>query len=98
VSKFLDKISRSDFMYKESILLENETGLHARPASIFVKEASKYISEIKILKEENEYNAKSIMSILSMGASKGDNLILKAQGEDEEKAIKGLIETLKNLK
>lgn len=85
-------------MYKETIVLENETGLHARPASIFVKETSKYISEIKIIKEGNEYNAKSIMSILSMGAAKGDELTLKAEGEDEEKAVKELIEVLKNLK
>lgn len=85
-------------MYKESILLENETGFHARSASIFVKEASKYVSEIKILKKGNEYNAKSIMSILSLEAVKGDNLILKAEGEDEEKAVKILIEVIKNLK
>lgn len=85
-------------MYRESIILKNKTGLHARPASILVKEASKFVSEIVIIKEENEYNAKSIMSILSMGAVKGDSLILKAEGEDGEKAVKNLIEVIENLK
>lgn len=85
-------------MYKEDIILENDTGLHARPASIFVKESSKYISEIKLIKDEHEYNAKSIMSILTMGATKGDKLIIKAQGEDEEKAVKELIGVLKDLR
>lgn len=84
-------------MYKESIVLENKTGLHARPASIIVREASKFISEIKIIKDENEYNAKSIMSILSMGAVKGDSITLKAQGEDEELAVEELIKVLKDL-
>ena len=85
-------------MYKETISLENESGLHARPASILVKEASKYTSEIKLIKDENEYNPKSIMSILTMGGSKGDHIIIEAEGEDEEEAVKGLIETIKALK
>lgn len=85
-------------MYKENIILKNETGLHARPASILVKEASKFISDISFIKEENEYNAKSIMSILSMGAGLGDYLTIIAVGEDEEKAVKKMIEVLKDLK
>lgn len=85
-------------MYKENIILKNETGLHARPTSILVKEASKFISEISFIKEESEYNAKSIMSILSMGARKEDYLTIKAVGEDEERAVKRMIEVLKDLK
>lgn len=85
-------------MYKEDIILKNETGLHARPASILVREASQFISEIMIIKEGNEYNAKSIMSILSMGGVKGDSLTLKAQGEDEEIAVKELVQVLKEMK
>ena len=85
-------------MYREDIILENDTGLHARPASIFVRESSKYISEIMLIKEEHEYNAKSIMSILTMGARKGDKLIIKAEGEDEEKAVQELIEVLRDLR
>jgi phosphocarrier protein len=76
---------------KESeVILKNETGLHARPASIFIKMASKYSSEIKVIKDNKEYNGKSIIGILSMGAGKGTKLIIKAEGKDEEQAIEAL--------
>ncbi|MFZ5969839.1 MAG: HPr family phosphocarrier protein [Bacillota bacterium] len=74
------------------IVLKNQTGLHARPASLFVKEASKYASQVKVIKDQKEYNAKSMMGILSMGAATGDHLMIVAEGEDEEKAIEGLKE------
>ncbi|RKD24860.1 phosphocarrier protein [Caminicella sporogenes DSM 14501] len=77
-------------MYKLEIELRNETGLHVRPASLFVKEAAKYKSEISIIRNNVEYNGKSIMGILSMGAAKGDKLMIIAKGEDEKEAIKGL--------
>lgn len=83
-------------MVQREIVLLNDTGLHARPASMIVKEAAKYISEIKIIKNEKEYNAKSIMSILSMGAIKGDCLVIRAMGEDEEKAVEELGDFIEN--
>jgi len=83
-------------MYSESVTLKNETGLHARPASLFVKEASKYSSEIKVIKDGKEYNAKSIMGILSMGAGMGDSIKIEAIGEDSEEAVKGLVELVNN--
>lgn len=83
-------------MYKENITVQNETGLHARPASLFVKEASKYSSDIKVIKDGQEYNAKSIMGILSMGAAKGDVLTIQAEGADAEEAVKNLIDLVEN--
>ena len=77
-------------MVEREVTILNNTGLHARPASMVVKEAAKYKSEIKIIKSDKEYNAKSIMSILCMGAAKGDCLVIKAAGEDAEKAVKEL--------
>lgn len=74
-------------MCKVVVQLQNETGLHARPASMFVKTASKYKAEIKIFKDDKEYNAKSIISVLSMGATKGDKLTIMAMGEDAEEAL-----------
>ncbi|MCG8485748.1 MAG: HPr family phosphocarrier protein [Clostridia bacterium] len=82
-------------MYKKEVILKNESGLHARPASVFVKEVGKYKSDINIIKDDQSYNGKSIMSILSMGASKGTKLTIAAEGEDEKEAvlfIKNLIE------
>ena len=81
-------------MQKIEIVLKNETGLHARPASLFVKEATKYTAEIKVIKDEKEYNAKSIIDILSMGAAKGDSLAIKADGEDEKEAVIALKELI----
>ena len=86
------------FMVERELVLQNETGLHARPASMIVKEASKYNSEIKILKGNHEYNGKSIMSLLSMGAKKGDTLVIQALGEDAYKAVEELEYVLNSLK
>ncbi len=77
-------------MQKVQVELKNETGLHARPASIFVKEATKYTSDIKIMKDDKKYSAKSIMGILSLGAGKGDKLTIIADGEDEKQAVEAL--------
>lgn len=83
-------------MYSAEIVLKNETGLHARPASQFVFTASKFKSHIVVIKDEKEYNAKSIMGVLSMGASKGTKLTIKAEGEDEKEAVEALISLLEN--
>ncbi|WP_432403838.1 HPr family phosphocarrier protein [Wukongibacter sp. M2B1] len=82
-------------MYKEEVVLNNETGIHARPASLLVKEAAKYESDIKIIKDGKEYNGKSIMGIISMGAVKNTKLTIVAEGADEKElvlSIKDLIE------
>lgn len=77
-------------MQEAEIVIINEQGLHARPASIVAKKASKFTSHITIVKDGKEYNAKSIINILSMGASKGDKLKIVANGEDEEEAVEEL--------
>lgn len=78
-------------MYESKVTIKNEIGLHARPASLFIQEAIKYSSSIAVIKDEKTYNGKSIMSILSMSAGKGQEIIIRATGEDEEEAVKGLI-------
>ena len=78
-------------MYKEKVTLKNETGLHARPANLFVQEAARFTSGITVIKDDKEYNAKSIMGILSMGAGKGDTILIQAEGSDAEEAVKALV-------
>ncbi|MCF6461530.1 HPr family phosphocarrier protein [Clostridium sp. Cult3] len=78
-------------MFKQEVVLQNETGLHARPASLFVKEASRFTADVKVVKDGKEYNAKSIMGILSMGAGKGDTILIQADGDDAEDAVKALV-------
>lgn len=84
-------------MYRKETSLKSENGLHARLASVFVKQASKYKSEVSLIKENQRYNAKSIMGILSMGIRKGDPLIIEAQGIDEKEAVDSLIEIIENM-
>lgn len=83
-------------MVKEEIILQIESGLHARPAALFVKEASKFKSDIKLIREKKEYNGKSIMGILSMGLGKGEKITIQAEGEDEEAAVFELVDLLVN--
>lgn len=77
---------------EKTLMINNETGLHARPASQLVKKAAKFKSKIEIITGEKEVNAKSIMGIMSLGIGKGDEITLKAEGEDAEAAVEGLTE------
>lgn len=77
------------------VTLKNETGLHARPASLLTECVKKFESEIMVIKDENTYNPSSMMSLLSMEASKGTKLNFTIDGPDESSAfdaIKSLIE------
>lgn len=78
-------------MLEKTVVLINEAGLHARPASSFVKEAGNYSCNINISKEEKTINGKSIMGILSLGAAKGDNIRIITDGKDEDIALEALI-------
>lgn len=78
-------------MIEKSILITNSTGLHARPAAQFVQAAAKFESKIKVSKAGREVDAKSIISVLSLGVSKGTEITLKAEGEDEQAAVEALI-------
>ncbi len=69
-----------------------EEGLHARPAAQFVKAAKAYSSNIKVIKGDTEANAKSSLSLMSLGARHGDKLTIRAEGEDEEAAAEALVE------
>lgn len=72
---------------QKSVTIINETGLHARPASQFVQKAGKFKSEIQIVFEDKEVNAKSIMGVMSLGIGQGKEITLKAEGEDEVVAV-----------
>ncbi len=82
-------------MNQVKAVLKNEEGLHARPASVFTMTAQRYKSEIKIYKNDDMdkcYNPKSILSLLSMAAGKGDTITIEAE-EQVAKALKKLIES-----
>lgn len=81
-------------MIKKSYTIKNEEGLHARPASDFCKTANKFTSKISVIKDGTEYDAKSILMVLCIGAVKGETIELKADGEDETEALEALVEIL----
>lgn len=78
-------------MIKKQVTILNESGLHARPGSILVKEASKFESDIQIIKDGKEVNAKSMLTVLSLGVSKGQSLEIQVSGPDEKEAIDALV-------
>lgn len=74
-------------MYSRNIVIQNKAGLHARPASTFVSAALKFNSDITVAKNLKKVNAKSIIHILSLGATMGSNITIAAKGDDEEAAV-----------
>lgn len=85
-----------NIMEKITVVVNNEVGLHARPASMFTKTANKFKSDINIIKNGNVFIGKSILQILSMAAGKGDELIIEADGQDEKEAIEAIKELFDN--
>jgi phosphocarrier protein HPr len=76
---------------EKKILVINRLGLHARPAALLVQKASKFQSEIRLVKDEYELNAKSIMSVMMLAAEMGSFITIKAWGEDEVQAVEELV-------
>jgi phosphocarrier protein len=77
-------------MTREKIKILNKNGLHALPASRFVKLAEKFNSDIRIMKDGIEVSGKSIMGILTLACEKGSRVTLTCTGEDEKEALKAL--------
>lgn len=76
-------------------IVNDEAGLHARPAGMLVKETQKIKSSVNIVKEGKKVNAKSILGIMSTVIKQGDELVLEIEGEDEEQAVAELETFLK---
>ncbi|MBQ9493308.1 MAG: HPr family phosphocarrier protein [Oscillibacter sp.] len=79
-------------MHTQVITINNEVGLHARPATFFIQRANEFKSGIWVEKEERRVNAKSLLGVLSLGIVKGTTITLIADGSDEEEAIKSLVD------
>ena len=78
------------------VVIHNESGLHARPATLFVYNARKFESKIAIEKEGKQVNGKSVLLVLSLGIAKGTKIKIMANGSDEEKALSTLINLIEN--
>ncbi|NVK44113.1 MAG: HPr family phosphocarrier protein [Oceanospirillaceae bacterium] len=82
-------------MIEKKVTIINKLGLHARAAAKLINTTGQFSSQIRIDKDGREVDGKSIMSVMMLAASKGTELTIRADGEDEEAAIEA-IETLIN--
>ena len=81
-------------MVEREAVIVPAAGLHARPAARFVKEAKSYGSDIVVVKDGVEANAKSSLKLMTLGARHGDRVVIRAEGEDEEAAVDALVAIL----
>ena len=79
-------------MQERVVNIKNKLGLHARPAALLVQTAAKYKSRIKIFKDDQEGDGKSIMGIMTLAAASGSSLRLLADGNDEIDALNALVQ------
>lgn len=79
-------------MITKKVIIQNSDGLHARPATQLVKIASKFKSEVFLMKNGKEVNGKSIMGVMMLAAAKDSELFLKIDGEDEQQAMDALVD------
>ena len=77
-------------MISKEIVVQNQVGLHARPATFFIQKANEFTSSIWIAKDERKVNAKSLLGVLSLGITRGTSVNITADGADEEAAIDAL--------
>lgn len=81
-------------MQQRTVTISNRLGLHARAAARLVRRASQFNSKVALLREDSGEAAdgKSILSVLLLAASRGTSLIIKTDGDDEERALNALVE------
>ena len=81
-------------MYSKDVMVQNQVGLHARPATFFIQ--NEFRSSIWIEKEERRVNAKSLLGILSLGIIGGTQIKIIADGADEQAAVNALVELVES--
>lgn len=78
-------------MFSKEVVVQNQVGLHARPATFFIQKANEFKSSIWVEKNERKVNAKSLLGVLSLGITKGTTINIIADGVDEEEAVASLV-------
>ena len=84
-----------DGKVSKDLTIENRNGLHARPAALFVKTASRFRAEVWVEKDEERVNGKSIMGLMMLAAGKGSVLRVIAEGEDAVLVVTELEELIR---
>lgn len=83
-------------MYEKDVTVQNQVGLHARPATFFIQKANEFKSSIWVENEERRVNAKSLLGVLSLGIMGGTQIRVKASGSDEEQAVEELVKLVES--
>lgn len=78
-------------MFMKEVVVQNQVGLHARPATFFIQKANEYKSSIWVESADRKVNAKSLLGVLSLGITKGLTITIIAEGPDEESAVNDLV-------
>ena len=81
-------------MITKEVVINNQVGLHARPATFFIQKANEYRSTIMVEKEERKVNAKSLLGVLSLGITRGTTITISAEGADEQEAVEALCDLI----
>lgn len=83
-------------MYVKEVTVENQVGLHARPATFFIQKANEFKSSIWVEKDERRVNAKSLLGVLSLGIMGNTQIRIIAGGPDEEQAVDELVKLVES--
>ncbi len=83
-------------MYVKEVKVQNQVGLHARPATFFIQKANEFKASIWVEKEERRVNAKSLLGVLSLGIVGGTEIKVIADGVDEQSAVDGLVKLVES--
>ena len=83
-------------MYVKDVMVQNQVGLHARPATFFIQRANEFKSSIWVEKEERRVNTKSLLGVLSLGIVGGTTIRVMADGSDEEAAVESLVKLVQS--
>lgn len=84
-------------MFQKEVIITASNGLHTRPATQFVKEAKNFYSEIVVIANGQQANAKSLFKLQTLGLSKGSKIIISANGIDEKLAVQCLVKFITEL-
>lgn len=83
-------------MFVKDVMVQNQVGLHARPATFFIQKANEFKSSIWVEKEDRRVNAKSLLGVLSLGIMGGTTIRIHASGSDEEQAVDELVKLVES--
>ena len=83
-------------MFVKDVVVKNQVGLHARPATFFIQKANEFKSSIWVEREERRVNAKSLLGVLSLGILGGSEIRIIADGTDEQSAVEALVELVES--